>query len=99
MRREKLSVDLVDFAEVLDIGHKHIDLDNAFPGCAGGFNDGFDVGQDLAGLNLDVFVAGDEFAICSKWNLAREVDKSVGFDGLAVGADWGVAVGGEDLDS
>lgn len=90
MRGEKLSVDLVNFAKIFDVGHKHIDLDYAFPGCARGFNDGFDVGQNLAGLDLNVFVAGNELAVSGERDLAGEVDKPVGLDGLAVGADWGV---------
>lgn len=94
---EELLVDFVDLAKVVDVGNENIDLDDALPSGASGSNHRLDVGQDLAGLDLNVFVALNELALGGKRNLTRKVEEAIGLDGLGVRADGSRCVFSEDL--
>lgn len=97
MSVEELLVNLIDLAKVIDVGNENIDLNNALPGGACSSDDGLDVGQNLASLNLNVLMALDELALRSQRNLARKVNESIGLDGLGVRADRSGSIFSEDL--
>lgn len=81
---EEFLVNLVNLCKIIDISHENIDLDDALPSGAGSSNDGLDVGKNLTGLNLNICKTLDKLAFSSERDLTREVDETIGLDGLAV---------------
>lgn len=97
MSGEELLVNLIDLGKVVNVSNENIDLDNALPGGARSLNNSPDIGQNLAGLDLNVFVPFNKLALGSERNLTRKVDKTVGLDGLAVRANRSGGILGENL--
>lgn len=94
---EKLLVNLIDLGKVVNVGNENIDLDNALPCSTRSLNDGLDIGQNLAGLDLYIFVSFNKLALGSERNLTRKVDKTIGLDGLAVRTNRSWSILGENL--
>src|SRR5690554_4155261 len=85
---EELLHHLVDHREVVQVDQVEVELDDLAQGACGLLADGLEVGEDLAGLGLEV-VGDDLHGGRVQGDLAGEVDGVAGLDGLGVGADGG----------